>query len=202
MDTVSKEDIGSLTRIIDREHLHDLYYLLPEMIGSPLSESSLAVHLEISNPTVKNHLKRLEDFYLAFKVHPYSKNIKRALVKAPKCYLFDWSQISEPSKRFENYVALELYSRIHFWMNATGVFYRLFYLRNKEKQETDFLIVQDKMPWLMIEAKLTDGPVASHHKKMQAMLGQIPFVQVCRQEGVHQMEAKNCYRLSASRIFA
>ena len=58
-DTVIKEDIGALTRIIETEHLYDLYRLLPEMTGSPLSESSLASHLEISNPTAKSYLRRL-----------------------------------------------------------------------------------------------------------------------------------------------
>ena len=42
IDTVIKEDIGSLTRIIDKEYLYDLYRVLPEMVGSPISESSLA----------------------------------------------------------------------------------------------------------------------------------------------------------------
>lgn len=201
-DTVIKEDIGELTKIIDREHLYDLYHLLPEMVGSPLSESSLSAHLETSNPTVKNHVKRLEDFYLIFKIHPYSKNIKRALLKAPKAYLYDWSQIKDPAKRFENYVAMEIYSHCYAWMNATGRHYDLFYLRNKEKEETDFLILKDKTPWLMIEAKLSDGTVASHHKKIQAMLNDIPLVQICRQDGICQMEEKNVYRISASRFFA
>jgi len=34
-DTVIKEDIGALTKIIDLEHLYDLYHLLPEMVSSP-----------------------------------------------------------------------------------------------------------------------------------------------------------------------
>ena len=63
-DVVVKEDIGALTRIIDREYLHDLYRLLPEMTGSPVSEASLAAHIQISPPTIKNHLRRMEDFFL------------------------------------------------------------------------------------------------------------------------------------------
>ena len=107
-DTVIRDDIGALTRIIDKEYLYDLYRLLPEMAGSHISESSIASHLELSGPTVKNYLRRLEDFYLAFKVHPYSKNIKRALLKSPKCYLYDWTAIEDEGKRFENYTAMEL----------------------------------------------------------------------------------------------
>lgn len=42
LDRVITEDIGLLTRVADREKLHDLYHLLPEMVGSPISENSRA----------------------------------------------------------------------------------------------------------------------------------------------------------------
>ena len=202
MDTVIKEDIGALTRIIEKEHLYDLYQLLPEMVGNPISESSLASHLELTNPTVKNYLKRLEDFYLAFKIHPYSKNIKRALLKAPKCYLYDWTRIQDPGKRFENYVAVELLVQTHLWTESSEDRFSLFYVRNKLKEETDFLILKNKAPWLLVETKLSDGPIPSHHHKTQGFLGGIPFVQLCREEAVCKMETKGSARISASRFLA
>lgn len=201
-DVVIKEDIGALTRIIDKEYLSDLYALLPQMLGSPISESSLASHLELTNPTLKSYLKRLEDFYLAFKVPPYSKNIKRALLKAPKCYLYDWTRAKDPGKRFENYAAVELMTRIHLWGDASEDRYALFYIRTKEKEETDFLIVKNEAPWLLLEAKLSDGPIAKPHFKVQAALKGIPLVQLCREEGVAQMENKASYRISASRFLS
>lgn len=202
MDTVIKEDIGALTRIMDKEYLYDLYQLLPEMAGNPLSESSLASHLELSPPTIKNYLKRLEDFYLAFKVRPYSKNIKRALLKAPKCYLYDWTRIKDPAKRFENYVAVEWLARINLWNESSEDRYALFYTRNKQKEETDFLLLKNNAPWLLIETKISDGPIEGHHYKTQASLGGIPFVQICREEGACQMESKTSFRISASRFLS
>lgn len=201
-DTVIKEDIGALTRIIDKEHLYDLYNLLPEMVGNPISESSLASHLEISNPTIKRYLRRLEDFYLAFKVHPYSKNIKRSLLKASKCYLYDWTRIKDGGKRFENYVAVELVTQINLWQDTSGDKYALFYIRDKEKQETDFIILQNDKPWLLVEAKLADGPISGHHYRTQSMLHGIPLVQVCREEGICKLARKSSYRISASRFLS
>ena len=46
------------------------------------------------------------------------------------------------------------------------------------------------------------GRHANHHYKMQEMLGGIPLIQVCREEGICKMERKNSYRISASRFFA
>lgn len=202
LDTVIKEDIGSLTRIIDRDYLYDLYNLLPEMLASPISESSLASHLEVSPPTIKNYLKKLDDFYLSFRVYPYSKNIKRSLLKASKCYLYDWTQVKDSGKRFEDYVAVELKTQMNLWMDASGEEYSLFYIRNKQKQETDFLIVRNTKPWLLIETKYSDSSISKHHFETQEMLGNIPLVQLCRQEKVCMLQKKNAYRISASRFLS
>ena len=201
LDRVINEDIGALTRIIDKEHLYDLYRLLPEMVGNPISQQSLASHLELSVPTIKNHLKRLSDFYLAFKISPYSKNIKRSLLKASKVYLYDWIRIKDESRRFENYVACEIQTLLYLWMDASGEKYSLFYIRNKEKQETDFLILKENKPWLLIEAKHSDSPVARHHYDISSALGNIPLVQVCREENILVQQKKNIFRISASRLF-
>ena len=202
LETVIREDIGALTRIIDREYIFDLYNLLPEMVGSPVSQSSLASHLQISPATVKNYLRRLEDFYLTFSIRPYSRNIKRSLLKSGKYYLYDWTRINNEGSRFENYVACELKSLLSLWKDASGEDFSLFYIRNKQKQETDFLIVRGGVPWLLVEAKLTDGSVDRHHFETIKALSDIPFIQVCQQPNVASMEKRNVYRISANRLFA
>jgi predicted AAA+ superfamily ATPase len=201
IDTVIREDIGALTRIVDREYIFDLYNLLPEMIGSPLSQSSLASHLQISPVTVKNYLRRLEDFYLTFSIRPYSKNIKRSLLKAGKYYLYDWSRIKNKGVRFENYIACELCARLSLWEDATGDDFHLFYIRNKQKQETDFLVVRNGAPWLLMESKLTDGPIDRHHFETIGALNGVPFIQVCLESNVASMQKRNAYRISANRLF-
>jgi len=202
VDTVIHEDIGALTRIVDREYIFDLYNLLPEMVGSPLSQSSLASHIQISPATAKNYLRRLEDFYLVFSIRPYSKNIKRSLLKAGKYYLYDWTNINDKGAQFENYVACELKSRLMLWGDATGDDFSLFYVRNKQKQETDFLVVRNDSPWLLVESKLTDGPVERHHLENMSALLNVPFVQVCLEPGIVSMQKRNAYRISAGRFFA
>jgi len=200
LDRVITEDIGLLTNIVDREKLHDLYRLLPELVGNPISENSVAQHLESNPVTIKNYLKRLEDFYLTFKVIPYSHNIKRAILKAAKWYLYDWTGVKDPYNRFENFVATQLYTRLSAWQDLTGTEFMLSYIRDKNKRETDFLILKEREPWLMIEVKYSDAPVDSHHGVIAQALGGIPVVQVCYQEGIASQDRKNIYRLSASRF--
>jgi len=200
-DTVIKEDIGALTRIIDREYLFDLYRLLPEMSSSPLSEASLASHLELSAPTIKSYLRRLADFYLMFKIHPYSKNVKRSLLKAPKAYLFDWARHTDEGNRFENFVAVQLLARLRLWQDATGEHFELFYARTRQKEEIDFVVTRGNRPWFLIEAKFSDGPLDAGHYRLQAALGNVPLIRVCRQENVARLAGKNIFHLSASRFF-
>lgn len=200
-ETIIREDIGALTRIIDREYIHDLYNLLPEMVGSPLSVSSQASHLQISPVTAKNYLRRLEDFFLVFSIRPYTRNIKRSLLKAGKYYLYDWSRIADPGARFENYVACEIKTRLMLWSDASGDQYGLFYVRNKQKQETDFLITQNGKPWLLVEAKLSDGSLDPHHLHTGEALNNIPIVQICRQPHIASIQKHNVYRISAARFF-
>lgn len=200
LDRVITEDIGLLTRIADREKLHDLYQLFPEMVGSPVSENSLAGHLESNPVTIKNYLSKLQDFYLAFKVMPYSRNIKRALLKASKWYLYDWTRIAEPHKRFENYVAVELNTRISAWQDLTGTEFMLAYIRDRNKQETDFLVLKERKPWLMVEVKYSDAPIDNHHLAVSRMLGGIPVVQVCFEDNIASQEKKNAFRISAARF--
>ena len=202
LETIIREDIGALTRIIDREYIFDLYNLLPEMVGSPVSQSSLASHLQISPATVKNYLRRLEDFYLTFSIRPYSKNIKRSLLKSGKYYLYDWTRINNEGSRFENYVACELKALLTLWGDASGEEFSLFYIRNKQKQETDFLVVRNGMPWLLVEAKLTDGSIDRHHFETIRALDGVPFMHVCLEPNVASMEKRNVYRISANRLFA
>ena len=201
VDSVIREDLATLTRVTDRERIRELYDLLPGTVGSPVSEASLSSHIQVSPPTVKNHLRRLSDFYLTFPLRPWSRNIKRSLLKAAKVYLYDWSAVEDVGARFENWLACELRGRTLFWSDQSGEEFRLYYLRNKQKQETDFLIVRGKIPWMMFEAKSSDGPIAAHHEVMRASLGGIPFCQVCRQSGVALRVRPGVWRVSADRLF-
>jgi predicted AAA+ superfamily ATPase len=201
-DAVVREDIGSLTRIVERENVVGVLDLLPGAVGSPISYSSLGSHLQISPITAKDYLRRLQDFYCAYSLHPYSRNIKRAILKAPKFYLTDWSRIPDPAKRFENYVASELSARTRYWTYVTGIAHSLWFVRTKESRESDFLVCRREKPVLLVESKVSDTGIESHHLATAGVLGKIPVIQVCARQGILSMETRNAFRVSADRLFA
>jgi hypothetical protein len=64
--------------------------------------------------------------------------------------------VNDEGARFENLVASHLLKACDYWTDAGYGAWQLHYLRNKEKQEVDFLITSKDKPVLSVECKLTD----------------------------------------------
>jgi predicted AAA+ superfamily ATPase len=77
----------------------------------------------------------------------------RSLIKEPKMYLWDWSLVDDPGSRYENFISAHLYKAVHFWTDVGLGNYGLYFLRDKEKREVDFLVTKDNKPWFLVEAK-------------------------------------------------
>ncbi|MEM7055781.1 MAG: DUF4143 domain-containing protein, partial [Bacteroidota bacterium] len=63
--------------------------------------------------------------------------------------------------RFENFVASHLLKACHFWTDIGLGQYNLFFLRTKDRKEVDFLITKDEIPWILVEAKLSNTKTLS-----------------------------------------
>jgi predicted AAA+ superfamily ATPase len=181
-----REDIRDLSGIVKIDLVEALVDLLPGRIGNPLSTNSLAKDLEVSFDSVKSWIEILDRFYLTFRVAPYSKRVARAITKEKKLYLFDYSQIEDPAKRFENMVAVELLRAVTTWTELGYGRFGLSYVRNKEKEECDFLITERQTPKLLIECKLSDPNVGKSLVHFQRQL-QVPAVQLVRKPGVRRL---------------
>ena len=157
VDTIIREDLLDLERVRDIKSIEILIELLKARVGSSTSFSSLAEDLQVSVHTVKHWLQILENLYVIFPVRPYHRNIARSILKEPKYYLYDPSAVDgDFGMKLENVVALALLRDLHLLEDTTGSKVSLHYLRDKEKNEVDFLTVIDNKPTLMIEVKVSD----------------------------------------------
>lgn len=203
IDRLIREDLRDLTEIKELENIAILMQLLPERIGAPLSINSLARDLKTSFATASRYINALELGYLLFKVPPYSKKIARAITKEQKVYFFDWTRVQEKGKRFENYVAVELKTLIELWADDGLGEFELNFIRDRDGKETDFLILRDKKPWLLVECKSSRSPIAYHHKKTKQLMGEnVPFIQLVMQTNIAENPEPGIYQMSASRFFA
>ncbi len=156
LDQLFKEDIRDLSRVQEIDQLEVLGRLLIAQSGQLTSYTSLSKKVRVSVDTIRRWIDILSSLYFCYKVKPWSKNVSRSLIKEPKVYLWDWSLCTDRGARHENFIASHLLKSIHLW-NDTGMGdYDLYYLRDKEKREVDFLITKDNTPWTMIEVKSSE----------------------------------------------
>ncbi len=158
-----REDIQKLSQIQEIAQLEMLADVLKSQTGQLVNYANLANLINVSAPTIQRWIKCLESFYYCFTVRPWSKNVKRSLRKDPKIYLWDWSEISDPGARVENFIAAHLLKAVHFWEDTGFGKYDLYYIRDKEKREVDFLVTKDKKPWFLVEAKNSSNNGISKH---------------------------------------
>ncbi len=178
---VIREDLRDLTRIREIGLIETLVTLLPERIGSPLSVNTLREDLGVAFMTVQAWLETLERLYFLFKIRPFAGRLPRTIRREEKIYLFDFSVIENPGAKFENLVALHLRKLCDAWTDwGFGDFF-LYYIRDREKREVDFLITEGKKPYALVEAKLAASAVDSNLRYFADRLKPRYSVQVVRE---------------------
>jgi predicted AAA+ superfamily ATPase len=163
-----------------------LYTLLAERVASPLSLGQLTDPLKTSHKTISAWLTVFEKFCLLFRVRPYSRRIARSILKEPKLYFYDCRRVPVEGKRFENLVAIELKRATANWTDCGLGEFDLFYLRNKEQEEVDFIVTRDGRPAFMVEVKCGDLAPARALPKFQSAL-HIPAIQLVRRPGTSRI---------------
>jgi predicted AAA+ superfamily ATPase len=136
-------------------------------------------------------------------VPPYAKTLTRALRKQPKVYLWDWSEVDQPGARFENLVAGHLHKACDAWTDTGKGIFSLYYVRDKEKREVDFLVTKDRKPWLMVECKLPDKTPAPELGYFARILRPDLAIQVIAAPGVRNsfdVDGRPGYVVSADRF--
>ena len=177
-EKVIHEDLRDLSRIPELSRIEMLASLLPERVASPLSYTSLREDLEVSIDTVRRWLAMLNELYYLFLVRPFTKRVARSLQKEAKLYLWDWSEVEEAGPRFENLVAGHLLKACDYWTDTGQGDFALHSLRNKEKEEVDFLVTSKGKPWLLVESKLSDPQPSPHFKKFLRYFPDTPALQI------------------------
>ncbi len=162
-DQLFKEDLRDLTRIQELGQVELLGEMIRHQAGQLVNYSTFASKLNLPISTVKRWMAVLYAFYFYFPVRPWQNNVPRTLIKEPKVFLWDWSLVDDRGARIENLIAVHLLKAVHLWTDRGLGEYQLFFLRDKEKREVDFLVTKDKKPWFLVEAKASPERALSKH---------------------------------------
>jgi predicted AAA+ superfamily ATPase len=132
--------------------------LLRERVGSPLSLASIARDLAVAPATLKRYLDILQALFIVFTVHPWHRNVGRAILQTPKVYFFDTGLVQgDQGVRLENAVAGMLLKQMHFLHDSAGREVGLHYIRTKDGAEVDFALSEAGKLTQLIECKLGDN---------------------------------------------
>ncbi len=185
MDLLVKEDIRDMEGVRDLSALQILVEILPEKVGSLFSVNSIKEDLNVTHKTAASWVDILERFYYHFRIYPFATNKIRSLRKEPKLYLWDWSQVEDEGKRFENLVASHLLKAADYFYDREGLKTEVFFLRDMDQREVDLLISIDKKPWMAVETKTSfDGNISKNLLYFAKKIGIPLLYQVVKEEGV------------------
>lgn len=157
---VFQSDLRDLVTLKEYSSIELLNDSLESKVGSLLSKNALGEDLEKSPLTIESWITLLENIYMCYRILPYGSPRLKASKKQQKLYLWDWSTIENSGSRFENLVASHLLKYCHFITDTTGKKMELRFLRNKDGQEIDFVILEQKKPLFAVECKTGDSQLS------------------------------------------
>jgi predicted AAA+ superfamily ATPase len=161
---VVNQDLSDLAAIKEISLVELLADMLPSKVGSPLSIKSIQEDLEVSPNTVSAWIQLLEQVYYCYRIVPFGAPKVRAVKKANKLYLWDWSEIEDVAARRENLLASHLLKFCHWKEDVEGHKMELRYLRDVVGHEIDFVVLKNKKPIFAVEAKSGDTSVSKSIK--------------------------------------
>lgn len=168
VQTYIDRDVVGLFGIQKVEEFHRMLSLVAAHTGQVLNMSSLAKDASLSVSTVRAWLSILQSTGLVYFLYPFSRNITKRIIRAPKMYLLDTGLAAYLTKWpdaqtlmsgamagafFETYVMAELIKSYMFRGKDTP----FFYYRDKDGREID-LLIQVGQTLFPVEIKMTAHP--------------------------------------------
>jgi hypothetical protein len=164
LQTYIERDVRLITNVRDLAGFRRFLSLLASRHGQMLNRTDLAAPLGVTVPTISEWLRILEITGQVILVPPYFENFGKRLVKSPKvyfgdaglaCHLLGIQTQAELDRSpflgaiFEGFVASEiLKSQINLGQRK-----ELYYFRDQQGMEIDFLVPQPNARFWLVEAK-------------------------------------------------
>lgn len=189
IQTYLERDIRAIINVKDLATFRSFLALVASRHGQVLNKTDLASPLGVSVPTIDSWLGALEITSQIILLPPYFENLGKRLTKSPKLYLLDSGLAchllglrSEAELErspflgsiFEGFVAGEIAKS---QLNA-GERREIYFFRDQQGLEVDFIVPRPRSSVLLVEAKATRTPVPEMAKPMLRLAGAFPHQRV------------------------
>jgi uncharacterized protein len=180
LQTYLERDVRAVTAVRDLATFRRFLALLASRHGQILTKSDLAAPLGVSVPTIGQWLNVLEITAQIFVIPPFYENLGKRLIKSPKiyiadsglaCHLLGIETEAELEKSpflgslFEGFIAAEI---LKSQVNA-GLRRELYFFRDQQGLEVDFLFPAKGGGIRLVEAKATGTPMPGMAAPMQRL---------------------------------
>ena len=164
LQTYLERDVRAITNVRDLPTFRRFLALLASRHGQILNKTDLAAPLGVTVPTIGDWLHILEMTGQVILVPPYFENFGKRLIKSPKvyledsglaCYLLGLTSSAELERSpflgplFEGFVAAEILKS----QADRGMRKELYYFRDQQGLEVDFLIPRPNAKLWLVETK-------------------------------------------------
>jgi uncharacterized protein len=191
IQTYLERDVRSISGVQDLTTFRRFLSLLASRHGQVLNKSDLAAPLGMSVPGVGRWLDILEATVQILIIPPWFENLGKRLIKSPKvyiadsglaCHLLGIDTVQELEKSpflgsiFEGFIAAEVIKT----QISTGGRRELYYFRDQQGLEVDFVMPKKNGVVRLIEAKASRTPMADMAAPMQRLAGAFRKVSAAR----------------------
>jgi uncharacterized protein len=174
-----REDVLDFSRVYEVRALQLLFTMLRARVGAPLNVSSLAQALQISPTTATRYIEILEALFIVFRVTPWHRDVARSLLKEAKIYFLDTGLVKgDEGIKLENAVAAMLLKHCHYRQDAEGKAIALHTIRDKERNEIDFVLAEGDTVTDLVEVKLSDATPSAYLHRMAERFAPARAVQI------------------------
>ncbi len=180
LQTYLERDVRAITAVKDLSTFRRFLALLASRHGQVLNKTDLAAPLGISVPTITQWLGVLETTAQILIVPPFYENFGKRLVKSPKiywtdsglaCHLLGIDSKTELAKSpfrgtlFEGFIASEIVKA----QVSSGRRAELYYFRDEQGLEVDFLVPGPRSSITLVECKATRTVTPAMTTSMQRL---------------------------------
>ena len=182
ISTFIEKDIVQAAGIEKKAAFTKSLQLVAGQVGELVNYSNIASAAGIESSTVQSWILVLEQNGLLRRVNPYTNNLNKRLIRTPKIYFEDiglatrlqgWTEFSPlfVSPYFGHLVENIAYSEISRFFINNDLESKIYFVRNREKVEVDFLLELPNHRCVAIEVKATARDYAREQLELLDSLG-------------------------------
>lgn len=184
VQTYLERDVRAITSVRDLSTFRRFLSILASRSGTMLNKTDIAAPLGVSVPTVTEWLSILEITGQILVVPPFYENFGKRLVKSPKIYFTDTGLLSY-LLGFENKTAMQkstfygnifegfVASEILKHQLGTGKSRNIYYFRDEQGLEVDFIVPKGAGEICLLEAKTSRTIKPAMAKPLQRLAARI-----------------------------